>query len=100
MLLYELKSIKGTVYTILKQNPETRNNDKKLIKEVWRKQFPGLLNMSSERLMYYLLNNKLANPESIRRNRQKLQEENENLRGYVYKMRHQAEKEFREYIKH
>jgi hypothetical protein len=42
-----------------------------------------------------LINGELTSPETIRRCRQRLQEENETLRGYKYKLRKQLGEEVR-----
>jgi len=45
-----------------------------------------------------LINGELTSPETIRRCRQRLQEENETLRGYKYKLRKQLGEEVRNTI--
>ena len=97
-MLHELKSITYTVKSILKTIPETRDNDNKLIQEVWLKQFPGLLNMDAKRLLYHLNTKHLCSTKSIVRIRQKIQQEGE-FRGNYYNERQQEEKQVRAFFK-
>ena len=74
----ELKTIQQKVEEILRQYPGTRNDDRELI-QVYYGKYCGI--------DYYtpfgavIKNKKLPSFESIRRTRQKLQSENEDLRG-------------------
>ena len=77
----ELKTIQQKVEEILRQYPGTRNDDRELI-QVYYGKYEGI--------DYYtpfgavLRNKNLPSFESIRRTRQKLQSENEDLRGDKY----------------
>ena len=81
-MLHELKSIKYTVKSILRTNPETRDDDNKLIQQVWLVQFPGLLNMSAKRLLFHLKKKHLCSTKSIIRNRQMIQQGGEFIGKY------------------
>lgn len=89
--------IKQRVRNILEINNESRDSDRLLISIIWE-QDSSLINGK-----YYFLemlkNGDLTNPESIRRCRQKLQEQDENLRGLKYKTRKQLGEEVRQSIK-
>ncbi len=75
---------------MLTQYPELRDNDNKLIVMVWREQDPNLKSKhaSAGYMQNRLANGMLANPETIRRMRQKLQETTPELRGNNYYKRH------------
>ena len=96
-MLHELISIKYTVKSILRTNPETRDDDNKLIQAVWIKQFPGLLNMSAERLLFHLNKKHLCSTKSIIRNRQHIQQQGEFL-GKYHSQRKQEELIVRSYF--
>ena len=72
-----MKDIKATVFNILTQVPATRDSDKRLYVEVIRHKCPNLLEWKLESAFLY---GKLPNYESVRRCRQKCQEEHPNLR--------------------
>ena len=97
-MLHELKSIKYTVKSILRTNPETRDDDNKLIQAVWAKQFPGLLDMSAGRLLFHLRKKHLCSTKSIIRKRQHIQQQGEFI-GKYYIQRHQEEVIVRTYFK-
>jgi len=73
------------------QNSLFRDNDQLLIASIWSTEMKRAGFQPRERTAYELLdllaNNKLPNPESIRRCRQKLQELKPELRGKKYKQR-------------
>jgi hypothetical protein len=76
--MMELKTIQQKVEEILKQYPGTRDDDRELIKTLYGKYYG---------VDYYkpwgavIKDKNLPSFESIRRCRQKLQEQNEDLRG-------------------
>jgi hypothetical protein len=86
-----LFSVKNEVEKLLKENPTLRDDDRKLILQVWTIQHPDLLRMQGMNLIELFLNGQLATPETIRRTRQKLQQHNTSLRGETYKYRHNVE---------
>jgi len=96
-MLHELINIKHTVKSILKENPRARDDDNILIEKVWLIQFPGLLNMSSERLLLHMKMKRLCSTKSIIRLRQKIQQEGE-FRGNHYYDRHIEKEKCRKYF--
>lgn len=72
-----LKDIKKLVLDILKENPETRDSDKRLYIEVCRHKCPTLLSQTLESAFLY---GKLPNYESVRRSRQDIQARHVELR--------------------
>ena len=82
--------VKDLVKEILTAEPETRDNDNLLVLKVWKKQQPLL---SEKDLSFWTFaidfkNGKFASTESVRRVRQKMQEEHAELRGKKYALRH------------
>jgi hypothetical protein len=67
-MLGKIRNVSKTVERVLASTPETRDSDTKLIIKVWELQGLCLTPEQQEKL------HNVANPESIRRNRQKLQE--------------------------
>lgn len=96
-MLHELKSIKHTVKSILRSNPETRDDDNILIEKVWLIQFPGLLNMSTERLLLHMKMKRLCSTKSIIRIRQRIQQEGEFI-GNNHIKRHQEKFKIKQYF--
>lgn len=86
--------IKENVIYLLRNFPETRDCDLRLTSMYWKK-FDNCSDLLNE-----LYNGNITHFESIRRMRQKLQMDNEDLRGTRYKVRkYKLEKEVRETIK-
>jgi hypothetical protein len=87
----------------LTQHPDTRDNDFLLSLNIWVKQM-GKISKDEWLFLRKLLTahneKKISNFETIRRTRQKLQEENPSLRGRKYHDRqNQAEKFRKEIVK-
>ena len=85
------KKMKERVYQLLRNVPETRDNDGYLLALIMNE---DLLvaghepkKMSAQDLFILMKSGKVTSPESVRRMRQKLQEEYESLRGNSYKNR-------------
>lgn len=75
-------NIAQKVREILEQYPLTRDSDEKLTAHIWTMQIPSSIMFGS--VMDFLIsysNGKYTSAESIRRSRQKLQEEYPHLRG-------------------
>ena len=85
-MIRQIKSIKDTVAKLLRDIPETRDNDRLLMFKVWAEQNPDLRQPAT--YLYEFADNfikgKFADPESIRRCRQKAQELHPELRGESY----------------
>ena len=67
-MLKEIQYIKELVRKVLKDNPETRNSDHKLLLKVWETQG---LKLTDEQKYFFT---KCATPESITRARREIQE--------------------------
>jgi hypothetical protein len=90
MKIYIIKT-KKIVEKYLFGYPHLRDNDERLIATIWNEELSNKGITSKEISGYdflgYFASGELTNPESIRRTRQKLQEENVELRGLKYKER-------------
>ena len=91
-----LKRMQDKVEYLLAQYPATRDDDRMLIGAVYALFYDVDLNAPFKQV---LCNDKLPNFETIRRCRQKAQEENEALRGKRDKERIDRQKEYLEYAK-
>ncbi len=90
-LLPEMAKIKDRVKALLVKHPHLRNSDNKLIATMWkldlmRDGWHPLIVTANEFLILYS-EGRLTNAETIRRVRQKIQEENPELRGTVNEAR-------------
>lgn len=88
-MLKKIKNIKNTVKTLLKKNKKLRDSDDKLQVRIWLKQLndSGLSISDISLAEFFVLYQagEAVNPESIRRARQLVQEQNSSLRGNNYK---------------
>lgn len=92
----EILNTKEKVEKLLSEKPHLRDNDHKLIANIWHKELldTGVEPKSItgfEFLFTFSNSDVLSNPESIRRCRQKIQEETPELRGNSWKERHKNE---------
>ncbi len=82
---------KKKIYNLLNNRPELRDSDNKLIARFWHNEMSEKGMNASELSAYKMLcmfaESKLTNPETIRRMRQKLQEQHKELRGEKYQER-------------
>lgn len=106
-MITQIKHIKNKVTTLLREKPELRDNDNKLIANIWnceigRENDEKKTHKSHSTTAYCFLQAFAAgqhtNPESIRRIRQKIQEQNPELRGKSYVNRKKHEKVVRKEI--
>lgn len=83
---YTLKTVKERVYLLLKDHKHLRDSDERLIASFWYYEVGGdrFSKMSAHDLLKQFSEGNLASAESIRRCRQKIQEQNEELRGQSY----------------
>lgn len=88
---FEIGKVASKVFVSLLDRPETRDNDRQLCIEVWKKE---LSQLGIEDFFDAFANAKISHPETIRRARQKLQQEHEALRGKRWECRHQMGDEF------
>jgi len=96
-----MKQFQEIVQTLLKRSPELRDNDQRLVANIWwqtisiemRHRFLDYEIDAFKMLLKLYSDGDLPNEQTIRRIRRKLQEENEELRGKVYDQRHEKETE-------
>lgn len=93
--------VTSTVRKLLIESYETREDDNLLILKVWAEQRPELRNKnySFKDFAILFVEKKLSSTESIRRTRQKLQEEFPALRGRNYNARKRYQGEIKEQLK-
>ena len=77
----------------LEANTKVRDDDALLIAAIWRDQLDELGAKTSYDVLNAIAGKLLHSPESIRRSRAKIQKDYPNLRGTVYKQRHEKELE-------
>ena len=75
----------------LEASTKVRDDDSLLIAQIWRDQLEELGAKTSYDVLNAIAGKLLYSPESIRRSRQKVQQDNPNLRGTVYNKRHEKE---------
>ena len=88
----KIKKSKDIVAKLLTEQPHLRDDDNKLLASVWYIQIKHMNkmpeNISGYDVLELVANKKLANSESVRRSRAKLQELRADLRGKIYASRH------------
>jgi|TARA_R100001530_G_scaffold135220_2_gene111904 hypothetical protein len=102
-----IKGTKKIVTKMLTEHPELRDNDNKLLANIYWQRVADLLmyEVSEEEMsgikkfLGYLSKGSLPNFESIRRCRQKIQEEEPELRGHLWDKRHEVSLEVKEELK-
>jgi len=82
-----MRALKPRIEELLRTKQHLRDNDYRLIANVWSREVP-IPEMSAHKFLLKFAAGNLSNPESIRRVRQKLQEENPSLRGEKWRLRH------------
>ena len=98
----KIKNVKQKVTQVLKKHPHARDNDMALLAIIWNDQLGGrdvTDNMTAFELLCLLSRKELSNPVSLWRCRQKIQEEQELLRGDKWKARQEHSKNVLEEIK-
>ena len=101
MLFYQMKTIKERVKYLLDTFPHLRDDDFKLIATYYKFEV-GYSDLDSMRGLDFLqmfANGEVPHSESIRRARQKLQEDNDYLKGENYKQRQRDSEEMKKEIK-
>jgi hypothetical protein len=97
----QMKKSKDKVSYLLRNHPKLRDSDYKLIATYWHKEIgEDISSMSAFDLLKKIAEGKLTSSESIRRVRQKIQEDNPELRGEVWLNKQLKSEEVRENIKH
>jgi len=100
-LLPEMAKIKYRVKAYLTKHPHLRNSDNRLIATIWKQDILHSRNLfltSANEFLSLYADGKLTNAETIRRVRQKIQEENPDLRGTVNEARQEQGEEVRKQI--
>ena len=98
----KIKNVKEKVTQVLKDFPHTRDSDMSLLAIIWNEQLGGkdkTENMTAFELLCLLSRKELSNPVSLWRCRQKIQEEDEKLRGSKWKARQEHSKNVVEEIR-
>ena len=91
----KIKNVKNKVTEILENHTKSRDNDMQLLAIVWNIELGGKevsSNMDTFHFFCLLSKKKLSNPVSLWRCRQKIQEENPQLRGKKWKARQEHSK--------
>ena len=100
--LSEIKSVTDYVKELLISKPDNRDDDRKLVANVWSKQSGGLRKLQEmnayDFLLFYCRHDKLSSYDSITRARRKLQEQFPELRGASYAKRQEQEASVRKEI--
>jgi hypothetical protein len=97
----EMESVEKRVEAILTKNLVARDSDMALLYEFWYVHDHLMSALNGGELGFYSwLLNTATSPESIRRSRQKLQEQHPALRGKMWRPRHQEGEAVREQIVH
>ena len=97
-IINEIKDIKALITDLLTNYSHLRDNDSKLLANVWYKQIQTK-DMTVSNFLQLISEGVLVNPESVRRCRQLLQEQHPELRGEKYNKRFSESQEFRSKIK-
>lgn len=94
-MINKIRTAKEIVTHFLTIRPELRDDDNRLMANIWASELKdtGIHDMGAWDFLTIFSKGLLTSPESIRRARQKVQEESPHLRGKSYKERHQKAKE-------
>lgn len=90
--LQTMNQIKIIVHRLLEEQPALRDNDNLLMSKIWKKQ-SNIFNFFDR-----FESGRLHSPESIRRSRQKVQEEFPHLRGELYEARQKYQAKLKEQL--
>jgi hypothetical protein len=94
----KLFSMIDEVKKLLTKYPSLRDNDDKLMANIWCNRIDNLDNETATNVLIMLAKRKLPSYESISRCRRKIQEKNPHLRGEKWNERHGRAKEIRREI--
>lgn len=96
--LKEIKGIEPKVEKLLKEHPHLRDNDNRLICNIWFSEIPNINDISAVKFLKIFSEGNITSGDSITRARRKLQEKNEEYRGEKYEERHKEEQNVRDNI--
>lgn len=92
MYIEKIKNAKNIVRRILTDIPETRDNDRLLMVEVWKMESPSLMAFGyASDFTDNLIKGRFSCPKSIARARALIQAKEVELRGETYGYRHKVE---------
>ena len=94
----KLFSVIDEVEKFLTEYPVLRDNDEKLMANIWNKHLGDITYVNGEDILKMLANHELPSYESISRCRRKLQEEFPHLRGHKWEGRHKRAAKIRKEI--
>ena len=96
-LFENTSSIKSHVEKLLASFPHLRDDDNKLIANIWSYQIgmESVRQINGYDFLKIFADGNLTSPETIRRIRQKIQEQKPHLRGVNYKKRHELAESIR-----
>ena len=94
----QLFSVIDEVEKFLTKYPVLRDDDEKLMANMWNKHLGDITYVNGEDILKMLANHELPSYESISRCRRKLQENNPNLRGSKWVQRQSRAKKIRKEI--
>ena len=94
----KLFSMANEVKKLLTKYPSLRDNDDKLMANIWCNRIDNLDNETATNVLIMLAKRKLPSYESISRCRRKLQEDNPNLRGNKWIQRQSRARKIRKEI--
>jgi len=89
---------KQKIAAILMNHPKSMDDDNLLQALVWKGEMAGNPNISAMDFLRLYSAGSFTSPETIRRCRQKLQEEYPHLRGSKYKIRHDHQEKWKKYL--
>ena len=88
----KLFSMMDDVTQFLTKYPQLRDDDERLMANIWVSHIGNLEDVDGKDIMHMLANHKLPSYESISRCRRKIQELNPHLRGEKWEQRHKRAK--------
>ena len=93
------KQLSKTIQRMLFNQERLRDSDELLIATLWRNEFPDCHEISAYVMLGRIARGEVSSPESIRRCRQKIQEEIPELRGHKYNKRHNYQEPWKQQVR-
>ena len=87
------------VQNALQKHPALRDDDNRLIANIWFKKLPNIDQLSGRDILMIIAKGKLPSFASIVRCRRKIQEEDRSLRGELWNKRHQIANDIKKEIR-